>query len=48
MRWSGHVAHIEGKRNAYTIFIGKHETKRWLGSPRHRWKELIKMNEDVD
>ena len=35
MRWSGHVAHIEGKRNAYTIFIGKHETKRWLGRTRH-------------
>jgi len=25
----------------------KLERKRRLGKPRHRWKELIKMNEDV-
>jgi hypothetical protein len=25
MRWVGHVAHIEEKKNAYRIFVGKPE-----------------------
>jgi hypothetical protein len=48
MRWSGHVAYMEGKRNAYTIFVRKLERKRRFGRPRRRWKERTKMNEDVD
>ena len=31
MRWPGHVAHMEGKRNSYTNFVGKFERKRRLG-----------------
>jgi hypothetical protein len=27
MRWVGHVARIRGKRNAYSIFVGKPEEK---------------------
>ena len=30
MIWSGHVAHLEGKREAYTIFVEKLERKRGL------------------
>ena len=48
MRWSGHVARMVLKRNAYTIFVGKFERKIRLGRPRPRRKELIKMNENVD
>jgi hypothetical protein len=32
MRWSGHVARMGEKRNAYRILVGKREGKRPLGS----------------
>jgi hypothetical protein len=44
MRWAGHVARIEEKRNAYRILVGKPEEKRPLGRPRHRWVDNIKMD----
>jgi len=31
------------KRGAYRVLVGKHEGKRPLGRPRHRWED-IKMN----
>jgi hypothetical protein len=31
MRWAGHVARIEEKRNAYRILVGMPEGKRPLG-----------------
>jgi hypothetical protein len=34
MRWSGNLASMEKKRNAYSILVGKPEGKRPLG--RHR------------
>jgi hypothetical protein len=34
MRWVGHVARIEGKRNAYRLLVGKPEGRRPLG---RRW-----------
>jgi hypothetical protein len=36
MRWVGHVARTEEKRNAYRLLVGKPERKRPLGRPRHR------------
>jgi hypothetical protein len=39
MRWTGHVAHMGEKRNAYMIFVGKPEENRLLGRPRCRWEE---------
>jgi hypothetical protein len=30
MRWTGHVARVEDKRNAYRTFVGKPEAKRPL------------------
>jgi hypothetical protein len=33
MRWAGHVARMEAKRNAYRILVGKPEGKRPLGRP---------------
>jgi hypothetical protein len=43
MRWAGHVARISGKRNAYTILMGKPQGKRPLGRPRRRWLYKLKM-----
>jgi hypothetical protein len=34
IRWSGHVARMGPKRNAYKILVGKPEGKRPLGRPR--------------
>jgi hypothetical protein len=44
MRWTGHVARIEEKRNAYRILVGKPEEKRSLGRPRRRWVINFKMD----
>jgi hypothetical protein len=44
MRWSGHVAQIGGKRNAYMILVGKPEGKRPLGKLRRRWVDNIKID----
>jgi hypothetical protein len=37
MRWTGHVAGTEEKRNAYRLLVGKPEGRRPLGRPRRRW-----------
>jgi hypothetical protein len=44
MRWTGHVAQMGEKRNAYRIFVGRPEGKRPLQRPRHRWVDNIKMD----
>jgi hypothetical protein len=44
MRWAGHVGRMGDNRNAYRIFVGKHESKRPLGRPKHRWVDNIKIN----
>jgi hypothetical protein len=44
MRWAGHVALIEEKRNAYRILVGNLEGRRPLGRPRRRWVDNIKIN----
>jgi hypothetical protein len=44
MRWAGHVARMEEKRNACRILVGKPEGKRPLGRPRRRWVDNIKMD----
>jgi hypothetical protein len=36
MRWTGHVARMVEKRNAYRLFVGKPEGKRPIGRPRRR------------
>jgi hypothetical protein len=40
MRWSGHVARIGEKRNAYMILAGKPEGK----IPKHRGEDNIKID----
>jgi hypothetical protein len=44
MRWAGHVARMEKKRNACRILVGKTERKRPLGRPRRRWVYSIKID----
>jgi hypothetical protein len=44
MRWTGHVARLGEKRNAYRILVGKPEGKRSLGRPRRRWVDNITMD----
>jgi hypothetical protein len=44
MRWTGHVARMGEKRNAYRILVGNPEGKRALGRPRRRWVDHIKMD----
>jgi hypothetical protein len=41
MRWTGRVAHIVEKGNAYTKLVRKPERKRPLGKPRRRWMRNI-------
>jgi hypothetical protein len=42
-RWTGHVAHMAGMRNAYNILVGKPEDNRILGRLRRRWEDNIRM-----
>jgi hypothetical protein len=44
MRWAGHVARMEEKRNAYRLLVGKPEGKRPLGRPRRRSMDNIRMD----
>jgi hypothetical protein len=44
MRWAGHVARIEVKKNVYRLLVGKPEGKRPLGRLRRRWIDNIKMD----
>jgi hypothetical protein len=44
MRWTGHVARIGEKRNAYRILVGKPEGNRLLGRQRRRCVDNIKMD----
>jgi len=43
MRWARHVACMGERRGIYRVLVGKHEGKRPLGRPRHRWEDNIKM-----
>jgi hypothetical protein len=44
IRCAEHVARIGEKRDVYRILVGKHEGKRQLGRPRHRWEDNNKMD----
>jgi hypothetical protein len=44
MRWAGHVARMEEKRNAYMLLVGKPEGNRPLGKPRRKWVDNIRMD----
>jgi hypothetical protein len=44
MRWAGHVARMEEKRNANRLLVGKREGKILIGRPRRRWVDNIRMD----
>jgi hypothetical protein len=44
MRWAGHVARMQEKRNVYRLLVGKPDGKRPLGRPRRRWIDNIKID----
>jgi hypothetical protein len=44
MKWAGHVARMEEKRNVCSLLVGKPEGKRPLGRPRRKWIYNIKMD----
>jgi hypothetical protein len=44
MRWSGYVARMREKRNAYRILVGTPEGKISLRGPRRRWEDNINLD----
>jgi hypothetical protein len=44
MKWTGHVARMGEKRNAYRTLVGKPEGKRPLGRPRRKWMDNARMD----
>jgi hypothetical protein len=44
MRWTGHVARMGEKENAYRILVGKSEGNRTLGRTRRRLVDNIKID----
>jgi hypothetical protein len=45
MRWTGHVARMGKKRNAYRSLVGKSKGKRSLGRSRPRWEDRTDLRE---
>jgi hypothetical protein len=43
IKWAGHVARREERKNTYRPLVGKPERKRPVGRPRRRWVDDIKM-----
>jgi hypothetical protein len=44
MRWAGHVARMEEKRNPYRNWVRKLGGRRPLGRPRRGWEDSIKID----
>jgi hypothetical protein len=44
IKYMGHVAQMEEKRNAYRLLVGKPEGRRPLRRPRWRWVDNIMIN----
>jgi hypothetical protein len=44
MSWSGHVARMGEKMNAYRLLVGNPEGKRQLRRKRRRWVDNIRMD----
>jgi hypothetical protein len=42
--WTGNVARMGDKTNAYRLLVGKPEGRRPLGRPRRRWVNNIQMD----
>jgi hypothetical protein len=42
VKLANHVVHVEGKKNAYRVLVGKPEVKITLGKPNCKWKDILK------
>jgi len=42
MRWVGHVAHMEERRGAHRVLVGKPEGRRPLATHKRNWKGMLK------
>jgi len=47
MRWAGHMARMEDRRDAYRILVGRPEEKRLLGISRRGWEDSTKVDQEV-
>ena len=47
MIWAGHVTRVGEWRGSYRVLVGKPEEKRPLARHRHRWEDLIQMDQKV-
>jgi len=41
------MAHMRNVRGGYGVVVGKHEGKRPLGTPRHRWQNNVQIKIDA-
>jgi hypothetical protein len=39
IKWAGHVAHVEQKKNVYRVLVGKHEGKKQLARQRYKLED---------
>jgi hypothetical protein len=44
MGLAAHVARVGEGRGVYRVLVGRPESKRPIGRPRHRWEDNIKMD----
>jgi hypothetical protein len=44
MKWTGHIARMGRKRNAYRVLVGKPKGNSLLGRPRRMWEDNIKLD----
>ena len=44
LRWACRVARMEEGRSVFKSVTGKPTGKRFLGRPRHRWEDNIRMD----
>jgi len=44
LRRMRYVERTGEKRGIYRVLVGKHEGKRPIGRPRHRWKDNMKTD----
>ena len=47
MRWAGHVARMEDRRDAYRVLVGRPEEKGLLGIHRRGWEDNTKVDQEV-
>jgi hypothetical protein len=47
IKWAGHVGHMRDRRDAYRIFMRRHDGKRPLRRPRCKWDSIKTDRQEV-